>query len=68
VCVCVCVGQMVFFSSNWIFGRPGWKGTEDSFCPGLPTDHLEEKKVPSATIYSRPPDDGPQMGPKHVQV
>jgi hypothetical protein len=35
---------------------------------GFPTVDLEVKQVPFATLYSLPPDDGLQMGPKHVEV
>jgi hypothetical protein len=39
------------------------------FHPGLPTNDLEVKQVPFAIyIYVLPPDDGVQMGPKHVEV
>jgi hypothetical protein len=34
--------------------------------PGLTTVNLEVKQVPFATLYNRPPDDGLQMGLKHV--
>jgi hypothetical protein len=36
--------------------------------PGLLTVDLEVKQVPSTTLYTWPPDDGLQMGPKHVEA
>jgi hypothetical protein len=36
--------------------------------PGPATVDLEVKQVPFATLYIRPPDDGPQMGLKHVEA
>jgi hypothetical protein len=36
--------------------------------PGHLTFDLEVKQVPFATLYTLPPDDGPQMGPKHVEA
>jgi hypothetical protein len=38
------------------------------FHPGPPIVDLEENEVPFATLYTRPPEDGLQMGPKHVEV
>jgi hypothetical protein len=35
---------------------------------GPPTVDLEVKKARSVTLYSRPLDDGLQMGPKHVEA
>jgi hypothetical protein len=35
---------------------------------GAPTVDLVLKQVPFATLYTRPPDDGLQMGPKHVEA
>jgi hypothetical protein len=29
---------------------------------------IKVKQVPFATLYTRPPDDGLQMGPKHVEA
>jgi hypothetical protein len=37
-------------------------------CPDLPTVDLEVKEVPFATLYTRPPDDGLEMGPKRVEA
>jgi hypothetical protein len=34
--------------------------------PGPPTVDLEVIQVPFATLYTQPPDDGLQMGPKHA--
>jgi hypothetical protein len=33
-----------------------------------PTVHLEVKQVTFATLCTQPPDDGLQMGPKHVEA
>jgi hypothetical protein len=35
---------------------------------GPPTVDLAVKQAPSATLYTRPPDDGLQMDPKHVEA
>jgi hypothetical protein len=35
--------------------------------PGLLTVDLAVKQAPFATLYTRPPDDVPQMGLKHVE-
>jgi hypothetical protein len=35
---------------------------------GPPTVELEVKQVPFGTLNTRPPDDGLQMGPKHVEA
>jgi hypothetical protein len=35
---------------------------------GPPTIDLEVMQVPFATLYTSPPDDGLQMGPKHVEA
>jgi hypothetical protein len=47
------------------FSGHGWKGT---FHPGPPTDDLEEKQYYLPHIHLLPPDDGLQMGPKHVEM
>jgi hypothetical protein len=39
----------------------------DRLSVGLPVN-LEVKQVSFATLYSRPPDDGLQIGPKHVEA
>jgi hypothetical protein len=36
--------------------------------PNSATVDLEVKQVPFATLYTRSPDDGLQMGPKHLEV
>jgi hypothetical protein len=36
--------------------------------PGPRTVELTSKTSTIATLYSRPPDDGLQMGPKHVEA
>jgi hypothetical protein len=58
----VCVASDICFSSKSTVGRPGQVRT------GLPTVDLEVKQAVYATLYSRPPGDGLQMGPKYVEA
>jgi hypothetical protein len=44
------------FTSEWTVGGPD-----------LPTVHLEINQLPFATLYTWLPDDGLQMGLKHVE-
>jgi hypothetical protein len=59
---------LYFFISKSCIAGPVWKVTAVTFHIGPLTDYLEEKKYNLSHIHLIPPDDGLQIGPKHVEA